>query len=342
MIDDEPLFALLKTLCPMHAVLNSTGHIVHAGWALKKIRPHLDMTGMRFSELVEIQRPRNDGSMNALRMIAGRKLHLQLRDAPRTSLKGVAVTLPEDGTLGPSGGAIVNLSFGISVIEAVRDYKLTSADFAATDLAIEMLYLVEAKTAAMDLSRTLNSRLRGAKIAAEEQAFTDTLTGLKNRRALDFVLNHLLEHEHDFALLHVDLDYFKAVNDSKGHAAGDFVLQQVARIMIDETRNEDTIARTGGDEFVIVLNRLTNPELVQDIADRLIARLEVPMEFNGQECNISGSAGSVLSAQTDGVNVAQLMEDADLALYAAKSEGRGCHVAYCNELRKSKPMSNTA
>jgi len=76
----------------------------------------------------------------------------------------------------------------------------------------------------MEASRTLNQRLQGAKIAAEEQAFTDTLTGLKNRRALNLVLARLSEAKVPFTVMQLDLDYFKAVNDTYGHAAGDHVL----------------------------------------------------------------------------------------------------------------------
>ena len=182
-----------------------------------------------------------------LQRILGRKLHLEMRDQPRTALKGIAVL---DGA---NGGYVLNLSFGISILDAVRDFSLSSGDFAATDLAVEMLYLVEAKSAAMSASRTLNLRLQGAKIAAEEQAFTDTLTGLKNRRALDTILSRLVQTQTPCAVMHVDLDFFKAVNDMHGHAAGDHVLLNVARALLDATREADTVARVGGDEFTIIL-----------------------------------------------------------------------------------------
>ena len=152
------------------------------------------------------------------------------------------------------------------------DYALVSSDFAATDLAIEMLYLVEAKSAAMEASRKLNLRLQGAMIAAEEQAFTDTLTGLKNRRAMDHVLARLIEAGREFALMHIDLDFFKAVNDTLGHAAGDHVLQNVARIMVEETRSDDTVARVGGDEFVILFDGLTDRETLVRVAERIIQK----------------------------------------------------------------------
>ena len=327
------LTGLLDMLCPMHAVLDATGHIVHAGSTLHKLRPDGVTIGARFSEVFEVRRPRTDGSMTALRAHAGEKLHLLLRGPARTDLKGVLYSLPDGDGMHPAGGAIVNLSFGISVVDAVRDFALTSADFAATDLTIEMLYLVEAKTAAMEASRTLNMRLQGAMIAAQEKAYTDALTGLKNRRAADYLLGRLLDGEQDFALVQLDLDFFKAVNDTMGHAAGDHVLREVARIMAEETRTEDLIARVGGDEFLLVFTRLTDPERVHDIAARLISRLEVPMPFGDRQCRISASAGSVLSCNYAHPVLDRMMEDADIALYAAKAEGRGRHIAHEAPLR---------
>ena len=125
-------------------------------------------------------------------------------------------------------------------------HALSGADFPVTDLAVELLFLVEANTAAMEASRHLNLRLQGAKIGAEEQAYTDTLTGLKNRRALEHILARLRITHASFALLRLDLDCFKSVNDTRGHSAGDHVLQQVAHRMVHETRDSDTIARVGG------------------------------------------------------------------------------------------------
>ncbi|RKF13804.1 GGDEF domain-containing protein [Roseovarius spongiae] len=324
----HPLAAVLDTLCPMHALIDATGHIVHAGPTLHKLCPGGIAPWARFTELFEMKRPRCDSSMKALRARGGQKLHLILRGGPRCDLKGVLAPLPEDGPIQPAGGAIVNLSFGISVVDAVRDFALTSTDFAATDLAIEMLYLVEAKTAAMEASRTLNLRLQGAMIAAEEKAYTDALTGLRNRRAADYLLERLLERKQDFALMQLDLDFFKAVNDTMGHAAGDHVLREVAAIMIEETRAEDMIARVGGDEFVLVFARLTDPGRMHDIATRLIARLEQPIRYGEELCRISASAGSVLSCDYARPTLARMLEDADAALYAAKAAGRGRHVPF--------------
>ena len=226
------------------------------------------------------------------------------------------------------GGAVINLSFGISILEAVRDYALTSADFSGTDLAIELLYLVEAKSAAMEASRSLNLRLQGAMLAAEEQAYTDTLTGLKNRRAMDHILGHLISTKSGFALMHLDLDFFKSVNDRLGHAAGDFVLQEAARIMLEETRNDDTVARVGGDEFVLIFKGLLDRTKLNNLAERLIEKLQSPMVFEGETCAVSASIGTALSTQFDNPTAAEILHASDLALYSAKRQGRSCHCVY--------------
>jgi len=319
----------LDVLCPMHVRLDSQGRIAHAGPSFQRLCQGADgsLVGKRFLEAFELRRPRNVSTMKDLCNLAGMKLKLRMRDTDRTDLKGVLVELPEQE------GAIVNLSFGISLVEAVKRFKMNAADFAATDLAIELLYLVEAKSAAMDASRTLNQRLQGAMIAAEEQAFTDTLTGLKNRRALDHILERLVDYEVDFTLMHLDLDYFKSVNDTLGHAAGDAVLQRVARILVSETRDQDTVARVGGDEFVLVFhNPLPYPRMTE-ICQSLIQRLEHPIPIGEDVAKISGSIGVVRSDTRVPVDLAKLAEDADVALYASKHAGRGCFTVYFDGLR---------
>jgi len=322
MMSFDQLAELAGKMAPMFVMINADGQIERVGPTLQKLRPDQDWTGQPFLEIFDLRRPRSIRNMTDLLGSSGVKLHMQFRDEPRTGLKGVLAPLPM------GRGAFVNLSFGISVLDAVRDYDLTSADFSATDLTIEMLYLVEAKSAAMEASRQLNLRLQGAKIAAEEQAFTDTLTGLKNRRAMDHILGRMISTGRDFSLMQVDLDFFKAVNDTLGHAAGDAVLQKVASIMVDCTRNADTVARVGGDEFVLIIDGLVDHTQLENIANRLIAQLEEPIPFGGQMCQISASIGTVLSPASVNIDAAQLLNEADMALYAAKRAGRACHYFY--------------
>ncbi|MGC1494676.1 MAG: GGDEF domain-containing protein [Sulfitobacter sp.] len=327
---DVSCYPVLDVLCPMHLTLSETGHITHAGPTIQKLRADAPMVGQRFLEVFAVKRPRSITCMKDLRRAEKLKLHLELRDHPRTELKGIMVPIS-----GSDGSVIVNLSFGISILDGVRDYSLTNADFAATDLAIEMLYLVEAKTAVMEESRRLNLRLQGAKIAAEEQAFTDTLTGLKNRRAMDTVLARLVAGQSSFAVMHIDLDYFKAVNDTYGHAAGDHVLQTVARIMVEETRDTDVVARVGGDEFTVILPDVRSDDILRKVGRRIIDRLEVPVMFDGHECRISASIGTVWIQSGQRPSMEALLSDADVALYASKHAGRARQTFYSPELRQA-------
>ncbi|MFL4470624.1 diguanylate cyclase domain-containing protein [Tateyamaria armeniaca] len=332
MNDLDQLRKSLDVLCPMHLVLSDTGEVVHAGPTVQKLRPDTPLEGHKFLDVFDLKRPRAITTMDQLRESAGTKLHLQLRDAPQTEIKGVLMPGPHPGQ------SIVNLSFGISVVDAVTDYALTSADFAATDLTVEMLYLVEAKSAAMDASRKLNLRLQGAMIAAEEQAFTDTLTGLKNRRAMDHVLSRHIEWGTRFGLMQVDLDWFKAVNDTLGHAAGDYVLQTVARIMVEETRESDTVARVGGDEFVIILPYANSADVLKNIGQRIIDQLSRPITYQGEDCKISASIGMAFHEPHSPKTAAEIMDDADVALYASKDGGRGRQTVYDPALR-DKPAT---
>ena len=323
----DAITSALDVLCPMHVVLSDTGHMLHVGPTAAKLRPRETLVGRRFLEVFDLKRPRAISSMDQLRAAAGTKLHMQMRDAPRTEIKGVLVPGPAPGQ------SIVNLSFGISIVDGVRDYTLTSADFAATDLAVEMLYLVEAKSAAMEASRKLNLRLQGAKIAAEEQAFTDTLTGVKNRRAMEHVMARYANWGTQFGCMQIDLDWFKAVNDTLGHAAGDHVLQTVARIMVEETRENDTVVRIGGDEFVILLPMAEDEAALQTIGARIIDRMTRPIPFQDHMCRISASIGVAFYDPELETPVEDVLECADIALYASKKAGRGRQTFFAPEMR---------
>jgi len=303
----------------MFLQLDGQARVLCVGPTLQKLRPGRDLTGQHLFDITELLRPRNVENISVLLKKPGAKIQLRLRDEPRTKLTGLIAPLPGHD------GAVINLSFGISILEAVRDYGLTSADFSGTDLAVELLYLVEAKSAAMEASRSLNLRLQDAMLAAEKQAETDTLTGLQNRRAMDHVLSHLITVQSPFSLMHLDLDFFKLVNDRFGHAAGDRVLQQAAQIMLEETRSDDVVARAGGDEFVLIFKGLQNRSALDRIAGRLIRRLQEPIPFEGQDCRVSASIGIAMSHSFARPDAVEVLRAADQALYEAKRAGRECH-----------------
>lgn len=308
----------LNQLMPMHLWISEQGVIESAGSTLRKAFADATLEGAQFFDLFEVRRPGGISKIDDIRRRSGDRLQIvPVGGQEILGLRGIAVCLPDNA------GVLVNLSFGIGVIEAVSAHHLTDADFAATDLAMELLYLVEAKTAVTEELRQLNLRLQGARDAAQEQALTDTLTGLRNRRALDITLSSWIDRDVPFGLMHIDLDYFKAVNDSLGHAAGDHVLREVAKTLLSETRVTDTVARVGGDEFVVVFRDLVDPQKLKGIADRVVLRLSEPSVFQDEVCRISASIGISISTDYSQPEADQLMSDADEALYACKNAGRG-------------------
>ena len=308
--------AALDALMPLHMTLDRDGRIVSAGPTLVTLLPGTALPGRNFFDLFDLRRPGGITTIADLRRRAGTKLVIGLHGQATQGFTGIAVPVA-------GGGLVVNLSLGIAIIEAVRAHNLTDADFTATDLAMELLYLVEAKSAVTEELRALNLRLQGAKRAAETQAMTDTLTGLHNRRALDGVMTDAVERQLPFGLMHIDLDYFKAVNDTLGHAAGDQVLREVSRVLCEETRRNDTVARIGGDEFVVVFPGQTDTADLATIADRIVARLGEPFLHEGRLCRISASIGISVSTAYDVLSADRILGDADEATYASKHAGRG-------------------
>lgn len=304
--------------CPMHLHLDAGARILTCGPTFVKICGDAEPLGQSLFDVLTLVRPQGLTSVNAMLARPAQCLHLTLCARPTTRFKAQAV--PD-----ADGGIYLNLSFSGDIVGAVQAHGLTAHDFAPTDPTIDLLYLFEAKSAAMDSSRALNRKLQVARVAAEEQAFTDTLTGLKNRRGLDHVLNRWLGEGVGFALVHLDLDHFKPVNDTLGHAAGDAVLQEVARRLSLTVRREDVVARTGGDEFILLLrNQLCRDDLLT-LGERLIEELEKPIWWDGAQRKISASLGIACAMPIAGGSPllpATLIERADAALYQAKNAGR--------------------
>ncbi len=169
------------------------------------------------------------------------------------------------------------------------------------------------------------SETRAMAMKMSHLAQHDYLTDLPNRVLLHDRLSQALaaaERGTKGALLFVDLDFFKHINDTLGHQAGDKVLQEVARRLVEAVRADDTVSRQGGDEFVLLLVRLADPRDAARVAEKLIQAVELPILVEGQELRISASVGIALFPQ-DARDIKTLMKQADTALYHAKEAGRG-------------------
>ena len=153
----------------------------------------------------------------------------------------------------------------------------------------------------------------------------DSLTGLANRHMFHEDLERALQRSADqasgFALLFIDLDRFKYVNDTLGHDAGDELLKVMARRLSSLLRGADRLARLGGDEFVVLLDHVTDPAALSKVASRLLTELAEPLELGGHMVQISGSVGISLYP-ADGRDAATLLKNADTAMYLAKSRGK--------------------
>jgi diguanylate cyclase (GGDEF)-like protein/PAS domain S-box-containing protein len=170
---------------------------------------------------------------------------------------------------------------------------------------------------------------RAAEARIRFMAQHDTLTGLANRARFQDVINHQLamlrRDGTPLAVMCIDLDRFKHVNDTLGHWAGDLVLKQVAERLLSTVRESDTVARIGGDEFVLLQTAAMQPESSGRLAARIIEALSEPFDLNGNQMTIGASVGIAL-APRDSAQADVLVQDADIALYRAKSSQRG---TYC-------------
>ncbi|MEM7706226.1 MAG: EAL domain-containing protein [Pseudomonadota bacterium] len=157
---------------------------------------------------------------------------------------------------------------------------------------------------------------------------TDTLTGIANRLSFQEMLaagiSSAARHNRKLALLYIDLDKFKEVNDSLGHGFGDQVLYQVARRLAEVIRTEDLVARLGGDEFALLLNDIVDPMSASAVAEKVLRALSAPFEYQGNQVTVSASLGIAIG---DGrMSASRTFEAADMAMYEAKKRGRN---QYC-------------
>lgn len=163
----------------------------------------------------------------------------------------------------------------------------------------------------------------------------DFLTGLPNRLLFQDRINQRLlqaeRHGEDFAIMFIDLDHFKDINDTMGHAAGDLLLKEVAERIVQSVRRVDTVSRQGGDEFLVLLSELSKPEDAADVAEKLMAALSKPIYLHDRKLIVTPSIG-VACYPDDGMDADTLIQHADTAMYVAKDRGRNGYCFYQQDM----------
>ena len=216
--------------------------------------------------------------------------------------------------------AIVGLLFGVL---PVNFWTLHGFQFASLfEMAMWMMVLGER----VQQMRRSAAALQGERDLLRSMAHTDLLTGLLNRRGLDEALQPLLSHGPAggrLAVYLLDLDGFKAVNDTLGHAAGDELLVAVAQRLRSQLRAGDLVCRLGGDEFVLAVGALPDEAAAEHIGHKLLQAVAEPFVVAGQPCRVGLTVGYAI-AHADGSSMNDLLRQADAAMYAGKQAGKHC------------------
>lgn len=227
-----------------------------------------------------------------------------------------------------------------SIIILLFSIALFLSAFLRKDVALDLLKkeiennkLLENKTTFLQTDNNASNNSFEERL--HQMAYHDALTGLANRNKLENHINQLLtsslRQRQSFALLFLDLDGFKNINDTMGHDAGDVLLQIVSERLHNAVRMTDMVARLGGDEFVLLIHDVKSTEAVAPIAQKILDSILQAILIKGQEFYITTSIG-VSIYPTDGENLKMLMKCADLALYRAKEQGKNNYQFYTQEM----------
>ncbi len=222
---------------------------------------------------------------------------------------------------------IFNIVISIAILVFTRHRNLLEKD-----------RLLELSQVNKQLQMELKERKRVEKQLAHS-ALHDALTTLPNRVLLKDRLDHAMERakrntDYQFAVFFLDLDQFKIVNDTRGHDIGDLLLVESGKRLIECVRSVDTVARFGGDEFVILLEDIKEPSDYLSVADRILRNLSLPLDMGGQSVFVSVSMGIVLS-DIQYEQPEEMLRDADIAMYRAKSQGRARYEIFDSAMREN-------
>jgi diguanylate cyclase (GGDEF)-like protein/PAS domain S-box-containing protein len=245
---------------------------------------------------------------------------------------GVASTVPFYNAfriVRPDGEIRHIRSSSVTFTDAEGQRKLIGANWDVTEDVVLRDDLEQARR----LAEARNLELEAARTRIEYNALHDHLTGLPNRRFLDQRLDEWIADKVDYcAILHIDLDRFKQINDTLGHQAGDAMLVHTAQVLTSIIGSTDFVARIGGDEFLVLCDASQTQEVVTNLADRIIEALRQPVIYEGHLCRFGASVGIAWSADST-ADAKQSLMNADIALYRAKGLGRNRYEFFTKQLQ---------
>jgi diguanylate cyclase (GGDEF)-like protein len=211
------------------------------------------------------------------------------------------------------------------VIVALTTYLLTFVAVFMSAVALYSMSRLRHANAQLKQLQRYASKLKTSQLSLKKHAFYDPLTGLANRSLLmdrfQIAVQHATRTQQQFAVLMVDLNKFKVINDTYGHAAGDTVLVTVAKRLVAAVRSSDTVARLGGDEFVLLIQSIENSEQVIALGHKLMELLSEDVTLDsGEVVSLGGSVGFAWYPK-DGDSLRDVLEVADQAMYFCKTSG---------------------
>ena len=305
----------LDNLMPNSFVTDTTGRFIHTGQVMCKLRKRTACVDTNLTNLFTL----NDSSAGGWRWALqnagqyrvdlhdGRAKHLKLHLCPledRASILGCVV-------------------IGAGFIRQMDALNITDADLRSYGSAMDMFFLLEMQRLFLNQTERSAERLDAARNQALLDSQKDALTGIDNRRVFEQHVQNLSEtiQFKPFALILIDLDGFKAINDTHGHPTGDAVLQVVAKRLRGAIRKSDMIARLGGDEFGAVFYDINDATPLKQICANLIALIESPIMVHDLQCMVSASIGVGYITRPNDIEI--WLKQTDDALYKAKSDGKG-------------------
>ena len=252
-------------------------------------------------------------------LYAGAALHPSMREV-------AAPVAPGEVRLGPWRVVLLAMASlmapAVLLVQWIAGVPIDVPIIAAASIVLFLLVIARLGAVVSDLRANLRQR-QALEAELQQRAFHDPLTGLANRTLFaDRLGRALAQRDQPVAVLFLDLDDFKTINDTHGHQAGDELLIAVARSLGRAVRPEDTVARLGGDEFAVLVERDATEGVARLLAERLLANLRQPVRVAGRDRTVGASIG-ISIGRSGHASAEQLMSEADIAMYVAKGDGKG-------------------